>query len=77
MPTYLLLQGGSLTSAGWVPTMCCAVWGLLPMSWSFPHPLLSILSSMYHSFILMMPQMMPVGSCPLTLSLLGDSLSTK
>ena len=47
------------------------------MSWSFPHPLLSILSSMYHSFILMMPQVMPVGSCPLTLSLLRGSLSLK
>ena len=32
---------------------------------------------MYHSFILMMPQVMPVGSCHLTLSLLRDTLSTK
>ena len=77
MPTYLFLQDGSLASAGWAPTMCYAVWGLSPMGWSFPHPLLSILSSMYHSFILMMPQVMPVGSCPLTLSLLRDSLSLK
>ena len=51
--------------------------GLLHMSWSFPHPLLSILSSMHHSFILMMPQVMAVGSCPLILSLLRDSLSLK
>ena len=47
------------------------------MSWSFLHPLLSILFSMYHSSILMMPQVMPVGSYPLTLSLLRDTLSTK
>ena len=77
MPTYLFLRDGSLASAGWVPTMCCTVWGLSHMSWSFLHPLLSILSSTYHSFVLMMPQVMPVGSCPLTLSLLRDTLSTK
>ena len=77
MPTYLFLRDESLTIAGWAPTVCCIVWRLLPMSWSFPHPLLFILSSMFHSFVLMMPQVMPVGSFPLTLSLLRDTLSTK
>ena len=32
---------------------------------------------MYHFFVLMMPQVMPVGSCPPILLLLGASLSTK
>ena len=77
MPTYLFLRAGSWASAGWAPTVCCTVWGLSLMSWSFPHPLLFTKSSMYHSFVLMMPQVMPVGSCPLTLSLLRDTLSTR
>ena len=75
--TYLFLRAGSWASAGWAPIVSCTMWVLLLMSWSFLHPLLSILSSMYHSFILMMPQVMPIGSCPLTLSLLRDSLSAK
>ena len=77
MSTYPFLRDGSLASAGWVPTMCCAVWGLSHMTWSFPHPLLSILSSMCHSFILMMLQVMAVGSCPLILSLLRASQSLR
>ena len=77
MPTYLSLRVESWASAGWAPIVSCAVWVLLPMSWSSLHPLLSILSSMCHSFVLMMPQVMPVGSCPLTLSLLRDTLSMK
>ena len=77
MPTYLFLRAGSWASAGWAPIVYCAVKELLLMIWSCHHPLLSILSSLYHSSVLMMPQMMPVGSCPLTLSLLRDSLSTK
>ena len=76
VPTYLFLRAGSWASAGWAPIVYCAVWVLLLMSWSFLHPLLSILFSMYHSFVLMMPQVMPVGSCPLTLSLLRGTLST-
>ena len=77
MPTFLFLRAGSWASAGWAPIVYCAMWVLLLMSWSFLHPLLSILFSMYHSSVLMMPQVMPVGSCPLTLSLLRDTLSMK
>ena len=77
MPTYLFLRAGSWASAGWAPIVYCAVWVLLLMSWSFLHPLLSILFSMHHSYVLMMPQVMPVGSCPLTLSLWRDTLSTR
>ena len=51
--------------------------GAVAYELELPHPLVSILSSMYHFFVLMMPQVMPVGSCPLTLSLLRDSLSLK
>ena len=47
------------------------------MSWSSLHPLLSIQFSMYHSFVLMMPQVMPVDSCPLTLLLLRGTLSMR
>ena len=77
MPTFLFLRAGSWASAGWAPIVYCTMWVLLLMSWSFLHPLLSILFSMSHSFILLMPQVMPLGSWPLTLSLLRDTLSTK
>ena len=77
MPTYLFLLVGSWASAGWAPIVSCAVWVLLLMSWSFLPPLPSILYSMYHSSVLMMPQVMPVGSFPLTLSLLRGTLSTR
>ena len=77
MPTYLFLLAGSWASAGWAPIVSCAVWVLLLMSWSSLHPWPSILSSMYHSYVLMMPQVMPVGSFPLTLSLLRGTLSTR
>ena len=53
------------------------MWGLLPMSWSYQLLLLSTLSSMYHSFVLMMPQVMAVGSYPLILSLSRASLSLR
>ena len=77
MPTYLFLRAGSWASAGWVSIMYCVMWVLLLMSWSFLHPLLFILFSIFHSFVLMMPQVMPVGSCPLILSLLRPSLSSR
>ena len=77
MPTYLFLRAGSWASAGWAPIVYCAMWVLLLMSWSFLHPLLSILSSMYHSFILMMPQVMPVDSYLLILSLLRGTMSMR
>ena len=77
MPTYLFLRAGSWASVGWAPIVCCVVWALLLMSWSSPHLLLSIQFSMYHSFVLMMPQVMPVDSYPLTLSLLRGTLSMR
>ena len=77
VPTYLFLRAGSWASVGWAPTVCCVVWELLLMSWSSLHPLLSIQFSMYHSFVLMMPQVMPVDSCPLTLLLLRGTLSMR
>ena len=77
MPTYLFLRAGSWASVGWAPIVCCVEWELLLMSWSSLHPLLSIQFSMYHSFVLMMPQVMPVDSYPLTLSLLRGTLSMR
>ena len=47
------------------------------MSWSSLHPLLSIQFSMYHSFVLMMPQVMPVDSYLLILSLLRGTMSMR